>query len=188
MVIGGRELVRPSRRRSSCNCCLTCRLLLRRGCTPPERHGHILLGSSVEHGCALTCRMGSTFAGSRIRSPAHRGHCSPWATRRLGCTGRAGSVPSCAPGSRGPAPPACGLDYHRPNRLEDCTQDVLAGIQFLEGHGLERVVLLGWSFRGRSSDPTGLRSVRVVAVPTVGAQMAGTTRMIGRVAPRPLLM
>jgi hypothetical protein len=32
------------------------------------------------------------------------------------------------------------------NNLEACTEDVLAGIQFLEEQGIERVVLLGWSF------------------------------------------
>lgn len=38
------------------------------------------------------------------------------------------------------------LHYHWPNNLEACTEDVLAGIQFLEEQGIERVVLLGWSF------------------------------------------
>jgi hypothetical protein len=37
------------------------------------------------------------------------------------------------------------LDYARPNHLEAYTRDVLAGIQFLEERGIERVVLLGRS-------------------------------------------
>ena len=37
------------------------------------------------------------------------------------------------------------LDYARPNHLEAYTRDVLAGIQFLEERGIERVVRLGRS-------------------------------------------
>ena len=79
------------------------------------------------------------------------------------------------------------LDYHRPNRLEDCTQDVLAGIHFLERQGVQQVVLLGWSFGGAVVIAAGVRSPRVVAVATVGAQTAGTGA-VGRLAPRPLLV
>jgi dienelactone hydrolase len=78
------------------------------------------------------------------------------------------------------------LDYHRPNRLEACTQDVLGGIHFLEGQGIERVVLIGWSFRGAVVVRAGARSAHVVAVATVGAQTAGTAA-VGRLAPRLLL-
>ena len=79
------------------------------------------------------------------------------------------------------------LDYHRPNRLEACTQDVLAGIHLLEEHGIERVVLLGWSFGGAVVIRAAVQSARVVAVATVGAQTAGTA-FVGRLAPRPLLV
>jgi pimeloyl-ACP methyl ester carboxylesterase len=79
------------------------------------------------------------------------------------------------------------LDYARPNRLEDCTQDVLAGIHFLEEQGSQRVVLLGWSFGGAVVIRAGVQSTRVVAVATVGAQTAGTGA-VGRLAPRPLLV
>ena len=79
------------------------------------------------------------------------------------------------------------LDYHRPNRLEDCAQDVLAGIHFLERQGVQQVVLLGWSFGGAVVIAAGVRSARVVAVATIGAQTAGTGA-VGRLAPRPLLV
>ena len=79
------------------------------------------------------------------------------------------------------------LDYHWPNNLEACTEDVLAGIQFLEEQGIERVVLLGWSFGGAVVIRAGVRSPRVAAVATVGAQTAGTAG-VGRLAPRPLLV
>src|SRR5262252_2651606 len=79
------------------------------------------------------------------------------------------------------------LDYHRPNRLVDCTQDVLAGIHLLERQGAHQVVLLGWSFGGAVVIAAGVRSARVVAVATVGAQTAGTGA-VGRLAPRPLLV
>ena len=79
------------------------------------------------------------------------------------------------------------LDYSRPNRLEDCTQDVLAGIRCLERQGIERVVLLGWSFGGAVVIRAGIHSPSVVAVATVGAQTAGTAG-VGRLAPRPLLV
>ena len=79
------------------------------------------------------------------------------------------------------------LDYARPNHLEACTQDVLAGIQLLEERGIERVVLLGWSFGGAVVIRAGVSSARVVAVATVAAQTAGTGA-VGRLAPRPLLV
>ena len=79
------------------------------------------------------------------------------------------------------------LDYRWPNRLEACTQDVLAGIQFLAEQGIERIVLLGWSFGGAVVIRAGVQSARVVAVATVGAQTAGTAA-VGRLAPRPLLV
>jgi hypothetical protein len=79
------------------------------------------------------------------------------------------------------------LDYHRPNRLEDCTQDVLAGIHFLEREGARSIMLLGWSFGGAVVIRAGVRSPRVVAVATVGAQTAGTGT-VGRLAPRSLLV
>ena len=57
------------------------------------------------------------------------------------------------------------LDYRWPNRLEACTQDVLAGIHLLEEHGIERVVLLGWSFGGAVVIRAAVQSARVVAYP-----------------------
>ena len=47
------------------------------------------------------------------------------------------------------------LDYRWPNRLEACTQDVLAGIHLLEGHGIERVVLLGSPTDAAPPSPAG---------------------------------
>ena len=79
------------------------------------------------------------------------------------------------------------LDYARPNHLEACTQDVLAGIQSLQEQGIEHVVLLGWSFGGAVVIRAAVRSPRVVGVATVGAQSAGTAA-VGRLAPRPLLV
>ena len=79
------------------------------------------------------------------------------------------------------------LDYHWPNHLEACTQDVLAGIHFLEEQGIEHVALLGWSFGGAVVIRAGVGSARVVGVATVGAQTAGTAA-VGRLAPRPLLV
>ena len=79
------------------------------------------------------------------------------------------------------------LDYARPNHLEACTQDVLDGIQFLEEQGIERVVLMGWSFGSAVVIRAGVSSARVVAVATVGAQTSGTGA-VGRLGPRPLLV
>ena len=64
---------------------------------------------------------------------------------------------------------------------------MLAGIHFLERQGVQQVVLLGWSFGGAVVIAAGVRSARVVAVATIGAQTAGTGA-VGRLAPRPLLV
>jgi dienelactone hydrolase len=40
------------------------------------------------------------------------------------------------------------LDYRHPNDLDECVRDVLAAIDFLHHEGVDRVVLLGWSFGG----------------------------------------
>ena len=54
------------------------------------------------------------------------------------------------------------LDYRHPNHLAECVYDVLAGIEALAQGGVERVVLLGWSFGGAVVITAGARSERAV--------------------------
>ena len=79
------------------------------------------------------------------------------------------------------------LDYRRPNHLEECVQDVLAGVALLEQEGIERIVLVGWSFGGAVVITAGALSGRVVGVATVASQTSGTGA-VGRLAPRSLLL
>ena len=79
------------------------------------------------------------------------------------------------------------LDYRRPNNLEECVHDVLAGIALLEREGVGRVVLVGWSFGGAVVITAGAMAERVVGVATVGSQTYGT-QAVSRLAPRSLLL
>ncbi len=79
------------------------------------------------------------------------------------------------------------LEYRRPNRLADCVTDVGTAIGMLEGRGLGRVALIGWSFGGAVVIGAGVANPAVVGVATVASQTYGTD-MVGRLAPKPLLL
>ena len=79
------------------------------------------------------------------------------------------------------------LSYRHPNRLAECVADVLAGVAWLGEHGIERVVLIGWSFGGAVVIGAGAASEPVAGVATVASQTYGA-ELVGRLAPRPLLL
>lgn len=79
------------------------------------------------------------------------------------------------------------LEYRMPNRLTECVADVLAGLEYLRGRGVERAALIGWSFGGAVVIEAGAQSEVVVGIATVASQTYGTVS-VGRIAPKRLLL
>lgn len=80
------------------------------------------------------------------------------------------------------------LDYRRPNQLSMCVDDVHDAIRELNTqYGVERVVLVGWSFGGAVVITAGAQSDKVIGVSTVASQTYGTDA-VGDLAPRSLLL
>jgi dienelactone hydrolase len=65
------------------------------------------------------------------------------------------------------------LEYRTPNQLDECVYDLLAGIEALGQRGVERVVLVGWSFGGAVVISAGAANDAVVGVATVASQTYG---------------
>jgi pimeloyl-ACP methyl ester carboxylesterase len=71
--------------------------------------------------------------------------------------------------------PTLRLDYRFPARNKYCTDDVLAAMTYLETeHGLNRFVLVGWSFGGAPVFTAAGVDERVVGCATVASQTAET--------------
>ena len=64
------------------------------------------------------------------------------------------------------------LEYRIPNQLDECVYDLLAGIEALGQRGVERVVLVGWSFGGAVVISAGANDA-VIGVATVASQTYG---------------
>jgi alpha/beta superfamily hydrolase len=79
------------------------------------------------------------------------------------------------------------LDYRHPNDLDACVHDVLAAIDFLHHEGVDRVVLLGWSFGGAVVITAGAVSNLVVGVATVASQTYGANA-VAYLSPKSLLL
>ena len=79
------------------------------------------------------------------------------------------------------------LEYRAPNHLEECVYDLLAGVQALGRQGVERVVLVGWSFGGAVVISAGAASDAVVGVATVASQTYGAGA-VGELAPEKSLL
>jgi dipeptidyl aminopeptidase/acylaminoacyl peptidase len=79
------------------------------------------------------------------------------------------------------------LDYRHPNHLDDCVHDVLAACDFLRHEGVDRVVLLGWSFGGAVVITAGAISHLVVGVATVASQTYGANA-VAHLSPKSLLL
>ena len=52
------------------------------------------------------------------------------------------------------------LEFRQPNYLEECIYDVLSAIKGISGWGMDRVVLVGWSFGGAVVISAGVRLLR----------------------------
>ncbi|KAI1371416.1 alpha/beta-hydrolase [Hypoxylon crocopeplum] len=84
--------------------------------------------------------------------------------------------------------PALRLDYRYPARNRYCVADVQAAMGYLQDlYGLDRFVLVGWSFGGAPVFTVGGSDERVVACATIASQTAETDG-IRRLAPRPVLL
>ena len=79
------------------------------------------------------------------------------------------------------------LEYRRPNYLKECVYDVLAAVDALGRRGIERVVLVGWSFGGAVVISAGAASGAVVGVATVASQTYGA-KDVGKLSPEKSLL
>ena len=91
-----------------------------------------------------------------------------------GVKGPSGVYPALAERLRADGVTVLRLDYRKPNNLPECTYDVLAALDALGRRGVERAVLVGWSFGGAVVISAGAASERVVGVATVASQTYGT--------------
>ncbi|MDP8952945.1 MAG: alpha/beta hydrolase [Actinomycetota bacterium] len=65
------------------------------------------------------------------------------------------------------------LEYRTPNHLDECVYDVLAALAALGDRGVDRTVLVGWSFGGAVVISAGAESEAVVGIATVASQTYG---------------
>jgi len=79
------------------------------------------------------------------------------------------------------------LEYRRPNYLKECVYDVLAAVDALGHRGIDRVVLVGWSFGGAVVIGAGAASEAVVGVATIASQTYGT-KDAGKLSPEKSLL
>src|SRR5436305_6320270 len=79
------------------------------------------------------------------------------------------------------------LDYRSPNQLDDCAEDALLGIAYLEARGRTRVAVVGHSFGRAVAIAAGPVSDPVTAVAALPSQAHGTDRVFD-LSPRPLLL
>jgi pimeloyl-ACP methyl ester carboxylesterase len=84
--------------------------------------------------------------------------------------------------------PTLRLDYRYPARNQFCVRDVRAAMAYLQDtYGLDRFVLVGWSFGGAPVFTVAGEDQRVVGCATVASQTAETDG-IRKLSPRPVLL
>jgi hypothetical protein len=79
------------------------------------------------------------------------------------------------------------LKYRHATDLAEAVHDVLAGVEFLVGRGLERVALVGHSFGGAVMIDAGAQCPWVTTVVGLAPQSYGT-EAVSQLAPRSLLL
>ncbi|GAB1321054.1 AB hydrolase-1 domain-containing protein [Madurella fahalii] len=95
---------------------------------------------------------------------------------------------ACKLATLGRGIPTLRLDYRFPSRTAPCVADARAGMGYLRDmYGLDRFVLVGWSFGGAVVFTAAGEDERVIGCATVASQTAGTDG-IRKVAPRPVLL
>jgi dienelactone hydrolase len=90
-----------------------------------------------------------------------------------GIHGPSGTYEELATLLQGEGATALRLEYRAPNYLDECVYDVLVAIAALGDRGVDRVVLVGWSFGGAVVISAGAESETVVGVATVASQTYG---------------
>ncbi|KAF1808350.1 alpha/beta-hydrolase [Eremomyces bilateralis CBS 781.70] len=84
--------------------------------------------------------------------------------------------------------PCLRLDYRFPARNSYCARDVTAAMDLMKDlYGLERFILVGWSFGGAPALTVAGKDQRVVGCATIASQTAETDG-IRQLSPRPLLL
>lgn len=84
--------------------------------------------------------------------------------------------------------PTLRLDYRYPARNKYCVSDIYAAMKYLQDlYGLDKFVLVGWSFGGAPVFTVGGADQRVVGCATIASQTA-ETEGIRKLAPRPVLL
>jgi alpha/beta superfamily hydrolase len=131
------------------------------------------------------------------RSPAPGSSATPDRTAVLLLSGAGGGVtgPSsiflsaaCKLATLGRGVPALRLDYRYPSDVAACVADARAGMAYLRDlYGLERFVLVGWSFGGSVVFSAAEEDERVVGCVAVGSHAAGAEG-IEKLRPRPVLL
>ncbi|KXX82525.1 Uncharacterized protein YfhR [Madurella mycetomatis] len=95
---------------------------------------------------------------------------------------------ACKLATLGRGIPTLRLDYRFPSRTAPCVADARAGMGYLRDmYGLDRFVLVGWSFGGAVVFTAAGEDERVIGCATVASQTVGTEG-IRKVAPRPVLL
>jgi hypothetical protein len=79
------------------------------------------------------------------------------------------------------------LHYRKPNNLEECILDTLAGISLLEYLGINHIILVGHSFGGAVVISAATFSDSVVGVVAMSSQTYGANR-VADISPRKLLL
>jgi len=82
-----------------------------------------------------------------------------------GLHGPSGTYEELATLLQGEGATALRLEYRAPNYLDECVYDVLVAIAALGDRGVDRVVLVGWSFGGAVVISAGAESETVVGLP-----------------------
>lgn len=101
-----------------------------------------------------------------------------------GIKGPSGTYEELADRLQGEGVSALRLDYREPGQLDECVSDVLAAVAAL---GVDRVVLVGWSFGGAVVISAGVESEAVVGVATVASQTSGA-EAVGELSPEKSLL
>jgi alpha/beta superfamily hydrolase len=79
------------------------------------------------------------------------------------------------------------LKYRGVGRVDECVLDALAAIEALKIQGVQRVVLIGWSFGGAVAITAGAANEMVVGVVTIASQKH-RTEAIAQLPPKSLLL
>ncbi len=95
---------------------------------------------------------------------------------------------ACKLATLGRGIPCLRLDYRYPTALEPCVNDTKAGMAYLRDmYGLDRFVLVGWSFGGSVVFSAASEDERVVGCAAVASPSVGAEG-IRKLAPRPVLL